>query len=72
MGKASKKKKAKGFQTTAYSLLTIAVVVLSIATYQRNTVWHDEITLWEDVVKKSPNKARGYNNLGNLYMDKNR
>lgn len=48
------------------SLLVIAVV-LTGATYARNTVWKDEVTLWEDVVSKSPNKARGQNNLGVAY-----
>ncbi|TAL25115.1 MAG: tetratricopeptide repeat protein [Nitrospirae bacterium] len=53
-----------------YLLLVAAVIVLSIVAYQRNTVWHDAITLWEDVVKKSPNKARGHDNIGNVYADK--
>ncbi|MBI4710778.1 MAG: tetratricopeptide repeat protein, partial [Nitrospirae bacterium] len=47
-------------------LLAFFVIVLSIAAYQRNSVWQDELSLWNDVVKKSPNKARGYNNLGAL------
>ncbi|MEK6582508.1 MAG: tetratricopeptide repeat protein, partial [Nitrospirota bacterium] len=51
-------------------LLPIVVIVLSIATYQRNTVWQDKMRLWGDVVKKSPNKARGHNNLGIAYDDK--
>ena len=42
----------------------LLVVVLSIATYQRNHVWGDPVRLWQDVVEKSPNKARPVNNLG--------
>jgi tetratricopeptide (TPR) repeat protein len=38
------------------------------ATYQRNFVWKDEVTFWSDVVKKSPYKARPYNNLGRAYL----
>ena len=30
-------------------------------------IWKDDLSLWEDIVKKSPNKARGYNNLGTSY-----
>lgn len=56
--------------TTAYLLLITAVVIFSIATYQRNIVWRNGVTLWEDVVKKSPNKVRGHNNLGKFYLDK--
>jgi protein O-mannosyl-transferase len=48
------------------------VTVFSVATYQRNKVWQDELTLWSDVVQKSPQKGRGYNNLGLAYADRNR
>ncbi|TAL25673.1 MAG: tetratricopeptide repeat protein [Nitrospirae bacterium] len=50
-------------------LLATAVIVLSIAAYQRNIIWQDGVSLWEDVVKKSPNKARGHSNTGFLYDD---
>jgi tetratricopeptide (TPR) repeat protein len=33
-------------------------------TYQRNKVWKDELTLWEDAIQKSPHKARVYVNRG--------
>jgi len=44
--------------------LTIIVACNSILTYQRNKIWKDDITLWSDVVQKSPHKTRGFNNLG--------
>jgi hypothetical protein len=44
-----------------------AVVMLGGMTYGRNRVWQNKITLWEDVVMKSPEKSRPHNNLGNLY-----
>lgn len=47
--------------------LVIATIALSIAAYRRNNVWKDEIRFWEDVVKKSPLKARAHGNLGNSY-----
>jgi tetratricopeptide (TPR) repeat protein len=37
---------------------------LCLWTYQRNRVWSDPVTLWQDCVSKSPNKARPHNNLG--------
>jgi len=43
----------------------IIPLLLTIATYKRNMVWKDGISLWSDVVKKSPEKARPHNNLGN-------
>jgi len=39
-----------------------------VLTYQRNKVWRDEVSLWKDVVQKSSQKARPYNNLGNAYI----
>jgi len=50
----------------------VAVVILvsifySTLSYARNIVWQDELTLWMDVVEKSPNKARAYNGRGVAY-----
>ncbi len=52
-------------------LLLVTTVPLGIATYNRNRVWKDGVTLWEDVVKKSPKKGRGYEGLGFAYYTKN-
>lgn len=48
--------------------ISIILIVLTIGTYNRNTLWKDEISLWEDCVKKSPQKARPYSNLGFAYF----
>ncbi len=45
-------------------LVVIGILALSIATFQRNMIWGSALSLWEDVVKKSPGKARPYNHLG--------
>lgn len=50
-------------------LLALATVVFTGAAYARNRVWQNEITLWSDVVKKSPGKPRGYNGLGLAYAN---
>ena len=50
-------------------VICVLVVILSVATYQRNLIWKDDLTLWTDVVQKSPTKARGHNNLGIAYQD---
>lgn len=49
-------------------VLTTLVIVLGSFTYLRNLDYKTEITLWEDTAKKSPNKARVYNNLGYAYF----
>lgn len=65
MGYASLKGKAQR------SLLVLSgalmLIILSAATYQRNTVWKDGLTLWTDVVRKAPQKARAHSNLGLQY-----
>lgn len=43
------------------------VLVLSILTFQRNLVWKDEVTLWQDVTKKSPQRANAHYNLGQAH-----
>lgn len=43
------------------------VTVLMVGTILRNQVWADEVTLWKDVVAKSPAKARAYNSLAIAY-----
>ena len=52
---------------TMIIVLTIIIACYSVLTYQRNKVWKDDITLWNDTVQKSPHKARAYNNLGLIY-----
>lgn len=51
-----------------FSFAFILIVVLGTFTYLRNLDYRTEVTLWEDTVKKSPNKARAYNNLGCAYF----
>ena len=63
------KKSRENIGRTAAAILLLIAVVLTGTTYARNRVWKDNLSLWSDVIKKSPNKARGYNNLG-VYYDK--
>ena len=51
--------------------LVVAVGVLSVATYMRNSLWADRTALWEDVAIKSPGNARAHNNLGVIYQNLN-
>ncbi len=47
--------------------MTVITIVFSVAAYQRNSVWQDEVKLWEDVARKSPRKTRTHINLGVAY-----
>jgi tetratricopeptide (TPR) repeat protein len=48
-------------------IVALAVLSLTAASISRNKVWGDRVSLWQDVVEKSPGKARGYNDLGNAF-----
>lgn len=59
--------KIKGVKFIA---LGIVIALFSTNTYIRNNIWKDEYTLWGDVIKKSPNIAIGYIQVGNaLFKD---
>lgn len=48
-------------------LLMPIIIVLTVATFERNTVWADEVTFWSDAIAKSPHKIRPVKNLGVAY-----
>lgn len=47
----------------------LVVLLLTAGTFWRNRLWNNPIDLWADCVKKSPNKARPYVNLGFAYFE---
>jgi tetratricopeptide (TPR) repeat protein len=53
---------------------TLAVIILlflggnAFGVYQRNKVWHNDLTLWSDVTEKSPENGRGWMNYGVALM----
>ncbi len=59
-------KTIKGVPAAAIAL-TAAVLILTGTTIARNMVWQSTISIWKDVVAKSPMNARGYNSLGAEY-----
>ncbi|MEJ2220500.1 MAG: tetratricopeptide repeat protein [Desulfobacterales bacterium] len=50
-------------------LLCTMVTAGAIWTYERNMVYGDRVTFWQDCVDKSPRKARPHNNLGVALAD---
>ncbi len=51
-------------------ILVALVALLSAMTIGRNMVWQDDVGFWQDVISKSPRKARGYKWLGNTLVMK--
>lgn len=51
-------------QAAAWVASGLVVLALGAATLSRNAVWDTELSLWSDVVAKSPAKARPHVNLG--------
>ncbi len=45
-------------------ILCIVIAILSFWTYQRNIVWRNEVSLFADCTRKSPNKERPHTCLG--------
>jgi len=53
------------------SLVIIGIISLyGWNAYGRNLTWKDELTLWTDVARKSPNKYRAYNEIGMFYLER--
>ncbi len=55
-----------------WSVSAMVLITLAILTYQRNQVWRDGITLWTDVLAKSPNMIRPYTHLATAYLNAGR
>ncbi len=55
--------------TALIAALSLAVVAFAGLAYARNTVWQSEVSLWQDVIRKSPIKARPYNGLGLAFLN---
>jgi len=53
-------------------VLCAAVALCSLWTYQRNSVWSDDVALWKDCVEKSPKKASPHHHLGNALLHQGR
>ena len=54
--------KSKDYSKYQAALICFFFLLVGYATKIRNKVWSSELAFWQDVVKKNPNKARGYNN----------
>jgi tetratricopeptide (TPR) repeat protein len=51
------------------SIVFVITALYSVGTIKRNPVWKNELTLWSDTVKKSPDSYISHNNLGFAYYN---
>lgn len=58
-GKIKADKSAVRFTIALFLTITF---VLSMATYKRNAIWANDLTLWQDAYQKAPRKSRVANN----------
>jgi len=54
----------------SFAAFGVIAAVFAFLTFQRNQVWATPLSLWTDVVRKSPNRSRPWNNLGNAYLQR--
>jgi len=57
----------KRYKYLAVAVLAIIIGLNSYLTYQRNKVWKDELSLWNDNVAKTPDLPRALLNRGKVY-----
>ena len=50
-------------------LFACLILIFGMLTIKEGNIWLNEKSLWEDVVKKSPHKARPHLNLGMAYKN---
>jgi len=50
------------------TVMAVVIVLLASAAFQRNGLWVTKLSLWTDVARKTPDKSRVRNSLGNCYM----
>ncbi len=58
------------FRILFITIFTLMIVILSMLTWQRCQVWHDSITLWNDVLEKNPRMYQALYNRACGYMDR--
>jgi hypothetical protein len=55
--------------TLKISFLLIILILCSVITFNRNRIWSNELSLWQDVAEKYPDSWRAYYSLGKECQD---
>jgi tetratricopeptide (TPR) repeat protein len=57
----------ESINSASVTIIVLSILIigaLSAAAHSRNSIYQNHVTLWESVVKQSPNKRRAHENLG--------
>ncbi|MDD2735827.1 MAG: tetratricopeptide repeat protein [Desulfuromonadaceae bacterium] len=57
-------------QRYAVAAVALVVLLLSVVTFRRNTVWNNDISLFTRLADQYPERAFAHHNLGCAYLDK--
>jgi tetratricopeptide (TPR) repeat protein len=57
-------------KSTLAVIFFLVILLFSGTTFARNVVWQSDLQLWSDAISKSPQKGRGYANLGVAYFSR--
>lgn len=64
--------KAQLLQKVLLAMIAVCVFGLAYLTRNQSMIWESSMTLYTDMVKKSPENSVGYNNRGTLYLKENK
>jgi len=59
---------APPFRAAAIALCAVVVAAYGALTWARNSDWRDNLTLWQDTVRKNPNSHEAHRNLAEIHM----
>jgi tetratricopeptide (TPR) repeat protein len=60
----------RGLRTVLAAAAVLVLTGYAYGAHRRNAVWHDEASLWQDDIEKSPHNGRGLMNYGLTQMSR--
>jgi len=69
--KLSSFKPVRSCKLLAKYVIAVILIIYSMLTVMRNTVWRDNISLWSEIAKHYPNNALAHSNLGLYFFENN-
>lgn len=64
-----KSKGLKAYKTLTVIIFSVIVIVFCYLTYNRTKVWHDNVSLWNNVISNSGKESVNYKCRGDAYLE---